>query len=290
MIERIFTIVAPLFMVVLVAYLYGRKRQPSMGIVNKINMEVFIPALIFSVMARDSFQPGEYVMLAIAATGVILGSGVLAWIASRLLGWQWRTLVPPMMFSNWGNLGIPLFVFAWGEESLGAAVVLFVTGNVLWFTVGRALLSGSLSIAEVIKSPILCAVFLGLLFSSLNWSMPEVVDVPLEMLGRVAIPLMLFSLGVRLTALCWEDWRFGVVGGILCPTVGVLSAWLLTLVLPLDPLQQKQVLLLGVLPPAVMNFVFAEEFNQEPGKVASIVMVANIMSMVTIPVLLFFIL
>ena len=84
--ERIFTIVAPLFVVVLVAYLYGRTRQPSMGIVNKINMEVFIPALIFSVMARDSFQPGQYVMLAIAAMGVILGSGLLAWIASRLLG------------------------------------------------------------------------------------------------------------------------------------------------------------------------------------------------------------
>ena len=50
------------------------------------------------------------------------------------------------------------------------------------------------------------------------------------------------------------------------------------------------VLLFSALPPAVLNFLVAERFNQEPQKVASIVLIANFASIMVIPVVLWVIL
>ena len=42
-------------------------------------------------------------------------------------------------------------------------------------------------------------------------------------------------------------------------------------------------LLFGCLPPAVLNFMVAEQFRQEPAKVASIVLIGNVLSIVFVP-------
>jgi hypothetical protein len=60
-------------------------------------------------------------------------------------------------------------------------------------------------------------------------------------------------------------------------------AALLSPVLGLDDAQQGLLVLFGCLPPAVLNFMVAEQFRQEPGKVASIVLIGNMMSVVFVP-------
>ena len=54
-IERIFATVFPLFAMVMVGFLYARKTDSDMGVANRINIDIFVPALIFSVMASKSF-------------------------------------------------------------------------------------------------------------------------------------------------------------------------------------------------------------------------------------------
>ena len=61
-------------------------------------------------------------------------------------------------------------------------------------------------------------------------------------------------------------------------------AAMLVPVLGLDRQQAGLLFLFGCLPPAVLNFMVAEQFNQEPGKVASIVLIGNLMSLVFVPV------
>ena len=45
-------------------------------------------------------------------------------------------------------------------------------------------------------------------------------------------------------------------------------------------------ILFGALPPAVLNFMVAERYNQEPAKVASMVLISNMASAVVIPIAL----
>lgn len=290
MMLRIVTIVFPIFAIVVVGYVYGRRKQPEMAILNQLNMDIFMPALIFFVLARREFEPERYLILALAGVAVVLGSGLMSYPIARKLNFDWRTFLPPMMFTNYGNLGLPLFVLAFGDSALSAGVVLFISGNLLHFTLGRYLLDHTIHPVTLFRTPILVASILGMLFTFMQWHLPKALEFPIEMLGQVAIPLLLFSLGVRLTKFDWHDWKIGLIGAVVCPAVGVITAWVVTLIVDLPDLQARQLLLFGALPPAVLNFLFAEQFGQEPRKVASIVVIGTLSSIVFIPVMLMVIL
>lgn len=42
----------------------------------------------------------------------------------------------------------------------------------------------------------------------------------------------------------------------------------------------------GALPPAVLNYMFAEHYDQEPLRVASIVLISNAFALISIPIAL----
>ena len=136
LVERIFLTVFPLVAIVTVGFLYARKFKPDMSVANQLNIDVFTPALIFAVLSAESFDLILYQDLAIGAAVIVLGSGLLLLPICKLLSVHPKTFIPPMMFSNSGNLGIPLIILAFGEQALPAAVVLFLSENVLHFTVG----------------------------------------------------------------------------------------------------------------------------------------------------------
>jgi predicted permease len=50
------------------------------------------------------------------------------------------------------------------------------------------------------------------------------------------------------------------------------------MVLPLDQFQTVNLILFSALPPAVLNFLMAEQYQQEPDAVASLVVIGNGMS------------
>ena len=82
------------------------------------------------------------------------------------------------------------------------------------------------------------------------------------MLGQIAIPLMLFSLGVRLANVDFKEWKIGILFALLTPIVGFCIAFMIIQFYDFTTVQAGSLLLFGALPPAVMNFLFAERFNQ----------------------------
>jgi len=290
MIHQVFYIVAPLFIIAAIGYFYGARVRPEMKITNQLVIDVFMPALIFHVMIQDDFHPSEYLNLMLAGTLLMMGSGAVAYGLAKVVGFSWRSFVPPAMFSNWANLGLPLYVFALGDQALGGGVMLVVMGNILCFTIGIAIYSGRLSSFEVLKTPILLAVIIGAVLNGMNVSLPTFVDRPIEMLGQAVIPLMLFSLGVRLTRVTWSDSRAAMVMAVFCPVIGVALAILICQLVPLSELQQSILILFGVLPPAVVNFMLAEQYQREPETVASMVLIGNLFSVISLPLVLFFVL
>ncbi|MEJ2575438.1 MAG: AEC family transporter [Gammaproteobacteria bacterium] len=280
MLEQLIGIVFPIFGLVAVGYLYARRHAPDMAAANKVNLEVFTPALIFSVLAGENFELAAYSELALAGLVVVLGSGILAWPVARLAGWRTMAFVPPMMFSNSGNMGLPLAVLAFGEAALPAAMVLFLVENTLHFTVGNAMLEGRVHPLVLLRMPMLQATLAGLAVALLGLTVWKPLAVALDLLGEVAIPLMLFSLGVRMLSVDLQDWRIGLAGAVVCPLCGLSLCW---------P-AYAQLMVFGVLPPAVLNFMLAEKFGESPQAVASIVLLGNLASVVTIPTVLAFVL
>ncbi len=290
---KIITIIFPLCSIVLLGFLYARKIHTDMSVANKLNIEIFCPALIFSVISAKSFDIAKYQTLVISAIVVVLGSGIIAYAVGRLFKVNSKTFVPPMMFNNSGNMGLPLMVLAFGEQALPIAVVFFLVENTLHFTLGTYMLDRQVHPLSVLKIPMIFVTIIALFVSFFQWTVPEYVAISIKMLGDIAIPLMLFGLGVRMTSVDFSAWRIGLLGAIICPLSGVLMAIILVNAMAdfvtLSRLEFHYLLLFSALPPAVLNFMLAEKYQQEPQNVASIVLLGNIASVVVIPVVLFYI-
>jgi len=290
MIWQLLSVIFPIFAIVLLGFLYGRKHAPDMASANKLNIDIFVPALIFDVLTAKNFNLIEFQSLAIAAACVVLGSALIAWPVARLLGFQNKTFIPPMMFNNSGNLGLPLLVFAFGEQALPAAVILFIVENTLHFSVGMRIMNSSSSLLSLARLPIILATIAGLAMSALNLHTPQLLAVPINMLGQICIPLMLFALGVRLIHIDWQDWRIGLAGAITCPLSGLAIAIPAGYLLNLSADQFALLVVFGALPPAVLNYMIAERFEQQPKQVASIVLLGNLAALAVIPLVLAFVL
>jgi len=289
LIERLLITLFPIAFIVAIGFAYTKRYRPDLSFSNTINMDVFIPALIFSVLSAKSFDLLHYQGLAFAASVVIIGSGLIL-LPLHFLGINLKTFLPPMMFNNSGNMGIPLIVLAFGEQALPAAVVIFLVGMAWHFTLGIYILDHKTKLYKLLSMPIVIATIAGLMISITNVSLPQGLNISIEMIGQIAIPLMLFTLGARLTEVDFSDWKIGLLGAILCPLSGVVIAVLIQQVIVLPPEQYAILLVFGAMPPAVLNYILADKYQQQPTKVAAIVLIGNMFSLVSLTLTLAYVL
>jgi len=284
MLGRILGIILPVFAIVLVGYLYARRVKPDMAMVNRISMNVLAPALVLSALSSKEFDVTTQGPLMLASVGVVVGSGLLAWPLARAFRVDMRTLVPPVMFNNCGNMGLPLAVLAYGAAGFAPMVALFTISNLLHFTLGVWIINHHAKFSNLLRNPMVWSTFAGFGLALTRPPLPEFLTVSAKLVGDALIPMMLLSLGVRLAEVRWDAIRLGLIGGIACPVTGLAMALVLAPALGLDPTQRGLLLLFGALPPAVLNFMVAESFRQEPHKVASIVLIGNLLSVLFVPI------
>lgn len=283
MLLRVVSIMFPLFAIAALGYVIGRRSPPDLGYMNKLNMDVFVPALVFAALAAEDFRIGEFAPLALAAFVIIAGSGMFGFVIARVVGIEIKTFVPPMMFNNSGNLGLPLAVLAFGEQALAPAVVLFMVSNLMHFSYGAWLLDHNMRLASIWRVPSVLATVLGLMVSAANIELWRPLMQAAGMLGDIVIPLMLFSLGARLADARFDAWRVGLLAALARPLAGLVVAAPLLFVLDLSAEQRALLLVYAALPPAVLNYIFAERYRQEPDKVASMVLIGNLAAVLILP-------
>ena len=286
MLLRIVAILFPLFAIASVGFIVGRRLRPDLSQANKLNMDVFVPALIFGALANKSFQIMEYLPLLGATVVAVFGSGLLGWGVARALGVAPRTFVPPMMFNNCGNLGLPLAVLAFGDAALAPAVVMFMVSNLTHFTFGAWLLDHNIKLSGVWRIPTVIATFGGLAVSLAGVELWQPAMLAIKMLGDISIPLMLFALGVRISESRIGAIRLGLIGAVARPLLGMALSFALVWLIPLPERERALLIVFGALPPAVLNYMFAERYRQEPDKVASMVLIGNVLAVAFLPLAL----
>ncbi|WFO53236.1 AEC family transporter [Aeromonas veronii] len=283
MFSALLNIVIPVFGVVGLGALYGRLRPgAALGYVNRANIELFTPALVFSALVKYPLALAEHMPLIAAGALVILLPGLLLALF-KLKGIERAALILPAMFRNTGNLGIPLMVLAFGEQQLGAIVILFVLSNLLHFSVGMFILSANTSRWLWLRSPVLWSALAGLLVANLHITLPEYVVTTASLLGQISVPLMLFALGIRLMEGELDHLGLALKCNLLYLLAGGLSLLLAIWLLPLKTEWIPLLMLSVSLPPAVLNYMLCEQYQCQPDKVASIVLGGNALSVLVIP-------
>lgn len=282
--------VIPVFFLVLLGFLFARWKKISLGPVTEIIVYLTTPSLAFTSLAGRPLFATDIVAVVSGLAGIMGGVGLLIWGYFRLFDFRSRGFALPALFMNAGNMGIPLALFAFGETGLQRATLIFVANSILQNSLGIYILTGGNSgWREMFRLPMIYASVLGLAFNVAEIQVPAPLFTPLTLLGHSTIPLMLVSLGYRLSDLRSVMWRHSLGGALIRIVGGLLAAYVTVTVLGIEGVNRQVILLYGVLPSAVVNFIFTEKYQQDPDLAASIILLTTLFSLVTIPATLWLI-
>ncbi|HDM8223265.1 TPA: AEC family transporter [Vibrio campbellii] len=287
MFHQVVSILFPVFALVFVGYLVGRYIRPDFRPINRINMDVFTPALVFSSLVSMPLDMDQAPLL-IAAVIAVVVPGIVMLPIAKLTSLSFKAWAPPHMFRNSGNLAIPLFTYTFGELALPSAVLLFVVSACLHISLGVMLLSSGDPFKQIIKMPIFLSASLALFINLSGTGIWNPLYEAIALLGQAAVPVMLLSLGAQMLNLRLGGLKVGLMCTVQSLGTGAIAFALIYWLIPLPTMQLQMMVLFTMLPPAVMNYLFAERLNIEPMTVASMVLFGNFFSIITLPLLLLF--
>lgn len=280
--------VLPVMLTILAGYGWTRVRGGlSAEAITPVVVEIGTPCLVLSTLMKAQIAPEAVAAVALAAAAAICCFALTGAAALRASGLKLQTYLPAVAFPNAGNLGLPLALYAYGDEGLGYAIVFFAISSCANHTAGQALAAGAADLRSVLRMPVLYAVAIGLAAAYFHAAPPAWLGRSLELMGALTVPLMLLLLGGALAqlrvaalprALGVSTLRIGAGAAI---GVGVAALF------GLGGAARAVLILQCAMPVAVYNYLYAQRWNREPEEVAGLVFVSTVASALSIPALLF---
>lgn len=282
-------IVAPVGLLGAIGFLWVRTgHEYRMEFITRLSMTLSVPALIFTALMKTTIDPAALTALTLAAIAAYLVLAAVFWLLLRLGRLPQRTFLAPMIFGNTGNVGLPLALFAFGEAGFAYAVVVFAVMAIFSFTAGVWLVSGGGTPLRALKEPVTWATLLGALFLWQGWHTPDWLTNSLSLLGQIAIPVMLITLGVAVARLSaghlGKALFLSVLRAGICAAVAVtVGLWL-----RLEPVAFAVLVLQITTPVAVTSYMLAEKYGADADAVAGLVIASTLLSAASLPLTLAF--
>lgn len=280
-------IVAPVFLLAGIGFAWVKLGfEYRLEFVTRMGMTLAVPSLVFVALMQLEIDRSSVTSLLLAAAAAHIVILALSFVFLRGVRMDQRTYLGPMIFGNTGNLGLPLALFAFGETGLGLAVVVFAVTAIGTFTLGLRLVAGKGSYLTIVKEPMVGATLLGGLFLWQDWQTPVFLTNTLELLGQMAIPLMLITLGVAVARLTPGSLGKAVVIAVVKLVVCIGAAWVTGQVFDLSDVAFGVLVLQMSTPVAVTSYLLAEKYKAGATAVAGLVVVSTLLSVATLPVVL----
>ncbi len=196
------------------------------------------------------------------------------------------------VFSNAAYMGFPLISALFGSEGLLYASAYVTVFNILLWTMGYGMVSGSSDPRTIARSllhtPVLYAMVVGLAVYLLQIPVPTLIAQPLELLGNMNTPLSMIITGILIASgdlgSILRDkhvWKLAGVRMLLIPAV-CLAAFAALGLLRFG-MSAQVVLLLECCPAAAITSVFAVQFGHDEHFAAGCVVLTTLLSIVILP-------
>jgi predicted permease len=283
----LFDVVAPVFLIVGVGYWWARAGKPyDANVVTLLVNTISTPCLVIDMLTRPGLTIPALGQMGLASAMCLALAAALGRGMTRVMGLPARTYMPPMIWSNGGNMGLPLCLFAFGELGLGLAIACFAVSSISNYTIGQALAAGGMTFREVARMPMAWAIVTAVTLVATGVSLPTVAQRAVSLLGGLTVPLMLISLGYALASLRVASYGRSVVFALGRLVGGFAIGWLVATLLGLEGAARGVVVIQSGMPAAVLNYLFAVRYNNDPQEVASIVVISTVFSLVALPLFL----
>ena len=287
MILELLSVVAPVFLVALVGLAWARSGAHFDEVsISRLVLNVGIPCLVFRSLTSLDVPPAELARMAGLAAAVMSMFAVGGFAVLKLRKLPAHTYLGPLVFANSGNIGLPICLFAFGDAGLALGMAYFAVSSTCHVVLGGPLFAGSFSLRPFFRSPLTWAVVVTVGVVASGVTVPTWIARTTTLLGDIAIPLMLLTLGVSLSKMHPESLGRSMILSFVRLGLGVSAGLLLTTLLGVDGLTRKILVLQASMPVGVLNYLFAHRYGRSPEQVASLVLVSTLLSVVSIPVLL----
>lgn len=287
---NVLSVVFPVFCVIGLGYLFAYFKKISLEPIIELLLYLTIPALVISSLSKKQLISSELVLVAGSAVLVVLGTGLISLVFLTII--KRRSLKGfylPTMFMNSGNMSFPLALLAFGNDGLAVAILYYIAVSFMVYSLGIYIAKGKGGISEIFKLPLIYASIIGITLNLSGVKLPAPVITTFDMLGAATIPIMQVSLGYRLFSARLSHFGISLAGSVIRIGGGVLIAWAMVTILGIEGLDRKIILLSSAMPAAVINFVVSHRYKLDSDLVASMVALSTVLSIVTTPVVLYWI-
>lgn len=297
----IVTVLFPVFAIVVLGA--ALRRGEVMGAdlsrgLNKLTYWIALPALMFDSLATAPHVPGQssrWLVIILIVTGLTL---LLALAVCRLLALRreaWGTFVQSAFRGNLAYLGLPIALglpAALGDRgtdlktavllALGPTIVVYNALAVLVLLMSQHALTRALPsrvAREALRNPLIWACALGAGWSWWEWPVPAALERTLSLLGQMALPSALLTIGAALATTSLRGSRTpALVASVIKVGVCPLLGWILARHYGMERVDTQVLLILLATPSAAAGYTMVTQLGGDEALSASSIALSTVLS------------
>lgn len=292
--REILSAVTPVFFVAAAAYFVRKRLHLDVKTLSSLNIYMLIPALVFAGISRKPIEWALFGRIAAASILVLIAMTILLAALARILriDERERGAFLMTMFPNLGNFGLPVCLFAFGQEGLAYAIVVMVIGSFLQNSIGiyfaqRAHHGAGEALRRVFRFPMMYAFILALVFQKTGWRFPEAIDRAISLTADAAIPIQLIILGAQLAATRLDTGVNVFVSTGVRLIGGPITAMLFAVLVGMEGIAAKAFIVQMSGPVAIGMAAYGVQFDVAPRFLASVVSWTFLLSLFTVSIVLY---
>ncbi len=294
-------IVLPAFMIFFAGYIGQKIIGFDIRSISKVALYIMSPFLAFRTFYINEITV-EYFYIMLFCLILMFALMMIVWITALFTKATKQQMAAMMLggaFMNSGNYGAPIVLFALGMIGFDYAVIMMVFQSFLMNTFGLffASLGGEEeasvkeSFRSVARMPVIHGAITGIGLQFLSVQIPDAFMKAISLVADASIPTVMLVLGMQLAVIATKRvaYRYVTAVTFIRMVVSPILAAVIVSFMPISSLLKSVLIIQAAMPAAANTTMFAIQFGTEPDLVSFTTLITTILSLLTIPIVLFFI-
>ena len=286
---KVFEIMFPVIVAIGLGFGLCKLKFPwSSKHISPIILKIGLPCLIISRFSSFHSHRSDILIIMLCALIAIASYTVISFIVvEKMLKLPRREYLAGFIFTTM-SCGLPICYYAYGHTGLALALGFAAVMLIFQFTMGAWIPDGRISFRSIFKIPFIYAVAFALIIMLTGIKLPVFIDKSFLMLGDLAIPLLLLTLGfslaeIKVTRLL-PAFAYAFIHLLISGSVGIGIIYLIGLQGEL----RGVFLLLSFMPSATINLLLSRRAGVNDEGLAGFIFASTCFLLLSMPVVLIF--
>ncbi len=322
--EKIFQIIEitlPIFVLILIGKILiyrGFITSEHKNFITKLTYKIALPVLVFSAISRENISDLLQPALFTATLGTVLITAAIFFLISKIMNLSGNIGAAFIFSSYWANtayVGFPLAMNAFGEKGLSQAAIINAFCVPLYIPLSLIIVNlmrkdqnhhKQIDLKQLISNPIIKSILLGICISIVRSVLPtdlisnksvlhieKILYASLSLIGSMGLPLALIAVGASLNLKTFKSQPHLLIIVALGKMILVpmIALFIIKYFFPESSTVTlgAAILVLGT-PQAVVSYVIAKEESIAEDFVSASLAFTTMISIISIPLWLYYIL